>query len=335
MPDARADRDGISVVTPTLGRPEEVRQLLVNLTAQTVLPREVVLVDGAGPEDERTRQVARDTGPTLPFSCRYLRHGGGTAVQRNVGIDAVRGDYVAFIDDDVRLEADCLERMLEVFRDDVERRVGGVAAYVTNQFLDPATSRRWRWYRRLKLFTTYEPGRYDFATGYPINRYLRPPHDGLVEIDFMSTSCALWRRGVFDAGLRFAEFFTGYGVLEDAHLALRARRRWRLLEAGRARCVHLRSPRSRVDQRQIGRMSAVNYRYVFVDLVPERTLRQEIRFWRVQLFDLLRFSAALLRRRDRASLGLVFGKLEGMAQALRLPSVKSPDPVAAGNERTP
>lgn len=308
----------ISVVTPTLGRPDEVRELLANLAAQRTPPREVVLVDGAGPADERTREVVAGVAPALPWPCRYLRHGGGTAVQRNAGIEASTGGLVAFVDDDVRLAEDYFERMLEVFAADPERRIGGVAGYITNQYLEAATSPRWRWYRRLRLFTTYEPGRYDFETGYPINRYLQPPHDGLRDVDFMSTNNAVWRREVFDSGLRFSTFFTGYGVLEDAHFALRASRQWRLVENGRARCEHLRSPRSRVGLRQIGRMSAVNYRYVFIDLVPRRTLRQEARFWRVQLVDLARFCAALVRRPDREGLMLVLGKLEGMARAARM-----------------
>ncbi len=309
----------VSVVTPTLGRPREVRELFENLTEQSHAPLELVLVDGAGPEDDRTRDVLEEVSSDLPWPCRYLRHGGGTAIQRNAGIDACSGDLIALVDDDIRLEKDFLEQMVAAFDADADRKVGGIAGYITNQFLDPETSPRWRWYRRLKLFTTYEPGRYDFETGYPINRYLRPLHDGLVEIDFMGAGCAVWRREVFDSGLRFSEFFTGHGVLEDAHFALHAGRDWRLLENGRARCIHLHL--SQPDPRRLGRQSAVNYRYVFIDAVPRRSLTQEFRFWRVQIVDLLRFFAALLKRPGRAGLALVVGKLEGMvaAAALKVP----------------
>ncbi len=308
----------ISVVTPTLGRPLEVRELLANLSEQSAPPDEVILVDGAGPGDERTRDVVAELAPTLPWPCRYLRRSGGTAVQRNVGIDASEGELVALVDDDIRLDEDFFEQMLAVFAGDRDRSIGGITGYITNQFLDPATSPRWRWYRRLRLFTIYEPGRYDFQSGYPINRYLQPPHVGLKELDFMGAGCAVWRREVFASGLRFADFFTGYAVLEDAHFALRAGRRWRILENGRARCIHLRSPHARAGSRQIARQSAVNYRYVFIDLVPRRTLGQELRFWRVQLVDLLSFGAAFVRRRDRHSLALIAGKLEGIWQAARL-----------------
>lgn len=312
----------LSVVTPTLGRPEEVRGLLEYLRRQTVLPAELILVDGAGDGDERTREVAEMHGASLPFELHYVRQGGGTAIQRNAGIDRATGDFVGLIDDDIRPEPDFFARIAEAFEEDEERRIGGITGYVVNQYLDPTQSRRWRWYRRLKLFTTYEPGRYDFDTGYPINRYLRPPHEEIVEVDFMGAGCAVWRREIFDEGLRFSCFFTGYGVLEDAHLALRAGRRWTLLEHGGAHCRHLRSPHSRVEPRDIARMSAVNYRFVFVDIVPQRSARQEWRFWRVQCIDLLRFAAVFLRNPGRRTWGLVAGKLEGMFRALRLPSPK-------------
>src|SRR5690242_2601506 len=152
----------ISVVTPTLDRPDEVRQLLQNLSAQRHLPLEIILVDGGPPEMRETEHVVRGMMDTLPFRCVYIRKGGGTAIQRNVGIDAAEGEFIAFIDDDMLLEPDFFEVMLELFAQDRTGGVGAIAGYITNQYLDPEKSPRWRWYRRLGLFTTYEPGRFDY-----------------------------------------------------------------------------------------------------------------------------------------------------------------------------
>jgi glycosyltransferase involved in cell wall biosynthesis len=312
----------ISVVTPTLRRPNEVVELLNNLSRQIVLPFEVILVDGAPAEEKETEQVVQSRIPNLPFRCVYVRHSGGTAIQRNAGIDRAGGELIAFIDDDIRLEPEFFERMLEVYAQDAEGRTGGVAGYITNQFLNPDTSPRWKWYRRLHLFRTYEPGRYDFETGYPINRYLQPPHNGLRPIDFMGSNCALWRREVFDGGLRFSPFFTGYGVLEDAHFALRAGRKWKLLECGNARCVHLHAQGGRTSSRLVARKSAVNYRFVFIDLVPQRTAGQEFRFWRVQIFDLLRMCAYAVRNGGSSNWLAALGKLEGIFAAARMKPVQ-------------
>jgi glycosyltransferase involved in cell wall biosynthesis len=313
MPDAM-----LSVVTPTLRRPSHVREMLLNLSAQSLPPAEVVLVDGAPDGENETERVVAEMRPQLPYACIYIRRGGGTAIQRNIGIDAATGDFIAFIDDDIRLEPDFFARMVAAFRADQAKTVGGIAGYITNQHLDPATSARWQWYRRLRLFRTYEPGRYDYQTGYPINRYLQPPHDRLKEIDFMGAGCAVWRRQVFDAGLRFSRFFTDYGILEDAHLALRASRKWKLFELGTAHCIHLRCQISKPNSRKIARKTALNYRYVFVDLVPRRTWGQEFRFWRVQMVDLARILAYAIRRWDRDSVWAAVGKAEGILGAARL-----------------
>jgi glycosyltransferase involved in cell wall biosynthesis len=313
-----AARSTLSVVTPTLQRPQEVAGLLESLTTQVYPPDEVILVDGALPGEIATESLVASLAERLPFRCRYIRHGGGTAVQRNVGIDAATGEFIAFVDDDIRLEPAFFDVIMAAFRADRDRTIGGITGCVANEHLDPMTSRRWRWYRRLRLFTTYEPGRFDFQTGYPINRALQPPHDGQREMDHFGAGSAVWRRAVFDEGLRFSSFFTDYGLLEDAHLALRARSRWRLLECGLARCTHLRSAKSRTNPRQLAWKTAVNYRYVFVDLVPHRTWMQEFRFWRVQAVHLAASVALSLRTRSREDWLDTLGKSEGIIAAIRM-----------------
>lgn len=313
----------ISVVTPTLRRPQEVAELLDNLSKQTILPYEVILVDGAPPEEKETEEVVKEKAPNLPFKVIYIRHGGGTAIQRNVGIDVATGDFIAFIDDDIRLEQNFFEVILRVFENDKDKKIGGIVGYRVNQHFTPSQHRRWIWYKRLRLFSTYEPGRYDFESGYPINANLQPPFSGVRQVDFMTTSCAVWRREVMDAGLRFDPFFSDYGVLEDAHFSLRARRHWELLQCGDARCVHLHSPRGRVNRRKIGYKCVVNYYYVFQDIAGPLSWKQKFRFWRFQVFELLRIVISAVMRCRKDDLLELLGRLEGfiaVARGLSLPS---------------
>ena len=306
----------ISVVTPTFQRPAELLGLLENLSRQIVVPAEVIVIDGAPGEVKATEQVVSQQQPDLPFACHYLRYDRGTAIQRNAGIERATGELVAFIDDDVRLEPDFLEKMAAVFAADKEHIVGGVVGYRTNQHFQAASSERWRWYRRLRLLTTFEPGRYDFQTGYPINANMQPPFTGVKEVDFMTTACAVWRREVFASGLRFDPFFRDYGVLEDAHFALRAGRRWKLLQCGDAKCAELSSPNGRVDRRRVGYKYVVNYYYVFKDVVTPLRLKHKLRFWRYQVFELLRMTASAIRRRRKEDVGEVLGRIEGFCSIL-------------------
>ena len=305
----------VSVVTPTLRRPVEVAELLENLSRQTLLPYELILVDGAPPDETGTEEVVTPLIDSLPYRCHYIRHGGGTAIQRNVGIDRASGQLIALIDDDIRLEPDFLDTIAAAF--EREQKAGGIVGYRANQHFAASESQRWRWYRRLKLLKTYEPGRYDFQTGYPINAHMQPPFSGVRRVDFMTTSCAVWRREVFDSGLRFDPFFRDFGVLEDAHFSLRAGREWELLQCGDARCTHLHSPNGRTDSRRIGYKCVVYYYYVFQDIVRPLTWRHKMRFWRFQLFELLRVGASAVRRRRKTDLMELKGRVEGILAVRR------------------
>jgi glycosyltransferase involved in cell wall biosynthesis len=298
----------VSVVTPTLRRPREVVELLENLGGQSHLPREILLVDGAPLEETATEEAVAALDGSHPFACHYIRHGGGTAIQRNVGIDRATGDLVAFVDDDVRLEPDFLEVMARVFAEAPDGRLGAVVGFRTNKFFPSENSERWRWYRRLRLLRIFEPGRYDRDCGYPINAGMQPPFSGVREVDFMTTACAVWNRRVFDEGLRFDPFFRDYGVLEDAHISLRAGRTWRLLQCGDAHCQELSAPGGRESSRKIGYKGVVNYYYVFKDVEGPLSLGQRFRFWRFQAFDVIRLLGSFVRRRKWGDLEHLLGK---------------------------
>jgi len=303
----------ISIVTPTLDRPSEALELIRNLSEQTRLPYELIIVDGASDVESATETaISKIPVGNIPFCVNYIRCGGGTAIQRNVGIEAARGDFVAFVDDDIRLDVDFFARILAVYAADSRREIGGVVGYRINEHITPATNQRWRWYKALRLLATYEPGRYDFKCGYPINVNLHPPFHGIRPVDFMTSSCAVWRRAVFDRGLRFDFFFRDYGVLEDAHFSLRAGREWSLFQDGDARCVHLHSPRGRADPRGIGYKSVVNYYYVFHDVAGPLSTVQQFRFWRYQLFELFRIAMSALRRLSMDDVHDLRGRIEGI-----------------------
>ena len=58
----------ISIVTPTLYRPDEVMGMLDNLCKQEYLPTEVILVDGALDDETQTRSLVKKINKNLPFN---------------------------------------------------------------------------------------------------------------------------------------------------------------------------------------------------------------------------------------------------------------------------
>jgi len=311
------NRAKISIVTPTFQRPDEVRAFLANVRLQSFQPFEIVIVDGLTETRSETGEVVEEIKKDYPIPINYIRQPGGTAIQRNVGIEAARGELIAFIDDDVRLDPDFLRNIVKAFSAEQNRKVGGIVGYRTNHYFSLNDSQRWRWYKRLKLLSVYEPGRYDFECGYPINTYMQPPFTGTRPVDFMTTACAVWRKEVFETGLRFHPFFRDYGVLEDAHLSLKAGKEWDLLQCGDAVCEELYSQNGRAGRRQIGYKCVVNYYFVFRDIVNPLTAAHKFRFWRYQAFELLRIASSAIRRRNWGDVLDLQGRVEGAVRIFR------------------
>ena len=306
----------ISIVTPTFQRPDEIRAFLASIRLQSLQPFEIVIVDGLTGARSETADVVEEIKKDYPVPINYIRHTGGTAIQRNVGIDAAQGDYIAFIDDDVRLDPEFLLNVFRVFSADVDRKVGGVVGYRRNQFFRLDDSQRWRWYKRLKLLSVYEPGRYDFKCGYPVSNYMQPPFSGTRTVDFMTTACAVWRKEVFESGLRFHPFFRDYGILEDAHLSLKAGKQWDLLQCGDALCDELNSPNGRTGRRQVGYKCVANYYFVFREVVDPLTTAHKFRFWRYQAFELIRIAASAVRRRNWGDVLDLQGRVQAASRIL-------------------
>ncbi len=302
----------ISVVTPTLKRPNEVLGLLDTLKEQNYLPFELILVDGAADDERRTEAVVLPIINNFPFRVRYFRHSGGTAIQRNYGIDRAEGELIAFVDDDVRLFPDFFENIVSVFKNDLKKEIGGITGYKDNLHFKLGERKRWIWYKRLGLLSTYQPGTYDFKTGYPINTNMHPPFSGTRKVDFMTSACTVYRKEVTDSGLRFDMFFRDYGMLEDAHFALRAGKKWKLLQNGDAKCHELVSPGGRENRKKIGFKAVVNYYYVFKSIVGPLNFIQKFRFFRYQLFELFRIFYGWVRYRQSKYLDELIGRFNGL-----------------------
>jgi glycosyltransferase involved in cell wall biosynthesis len=102
----------VSVIIPTLNRPDFLRAALQSVLAQTVGDLEVLVVDDGSAIDPRPVLAALDDG-----RIRYFRHDAnrGEAAARNTGIRNARGAYVAFLDDDDEWLPDKLHLQLDLF----------------------------------------------------------------------------------------------------------------------------------------------------------------------------------------------------------------------------
>ncbi len=125
----------VDVVVPTLGRPGPLADLLVDLAAQTVPPQRVLIIeqDPSGVGSLLAALLARP----WPFAIHHQLVGWvGACRARNLALAAAAGEWIAFLDDDVRLPPDWLAHLLAVA---TAYGVGAVtsAVYMPQQALPP------------------------------------------------------------------------------------------------------------------------------------------------------------------------------------------------------
>ncbi|MCR2765054.1 mycofactocin biosynthesis glycosyltransferase MftF [Microbacterium sp. zg.B48] len=186
--------DQLTVVIPVLGRSAALQRLLSGLQGVRVL-----VVDDGTPEPAATalHQVVASAGAELLRLDRNV----GPASARNAGLGQAETPFVAFVDSDVVVTADALERMLRHFADPELALVGPRVVGTPH----PQT-----WIAR------YENSRASVDLG--IRPALVRPRSA---VSWMSSTCLIGRREVLAAG-----FTAGMRVAEDVDLV------WRLCEQG-------------------------------------------------------------------------------------------------------
>jgi glycosyltransferase involved in cell wall biosynthesis len=114
-----------SLIIPTLGRAVELAEVLASIVNQKRNDIEVIIVDQN--EDARVVPLVEALPSDLPvLHLKLTEKNPSTA--RNAGLDAARGEIIAFPDDDCWYPADLLNRVDAWFRKNIEYSVLAVGA---------------------------------------------------------------------------------------------------------------------------------------------------------------------------------------------------------------
>lgn len=220
----------VSAVVVTYRRPTELASCLATLSQQTVPLREVVVVDNGAATADDARQVCEEAPADL--GVRYvISTTNSLPAARNLGVSQCSGEFVALVDDDVRLASDYLEAALRVFEERPE--AVGVQGYI-----DPGPRPQWR--ERLQhIFGLYhlEPDRCRvlpaISTTYPA------PLTHTVPCEWISGSNQVYRREVLHQ-VKWDERLLKYADGEDLDHSFRVYRRYpgRLFITPEARVEH-------------------------------------------------------------------------------------------------
>ena len=219
----------ISVIVPTYGREEPLRDTLVDVLAQDYPQFETIVVDQTPthePETEACLQEFADAGKIQWFRVNWASLPGA----RNYAVARSSGDIILFIDDDVKLDPGYLKAHARNYIEKPD--VGAVAGRVFDRMkladsggalaietlppeaMDPGIA----WYH-IDLVHTTQPQQVLSARGCNMS----------------------FRRDVFEKyGLRFDERFRGSAVREESDFCLRFRKTgYKIWYDPQASLVHL------------------------------------------------------------------------------------------------
>ena len=103
-------RPAVSIITPTRDRPEAFARAFRSMRAQVWRDWEWVVVDDASVSDYAAEATAEDPRVTLV----RLRQNAGKGGARNAGLDAARGEWIGFLDDDDELLPTALAQLVSM-----------------------------------------------------------------------------------------------------------------------------------------------------------------------------------------------------------------------------
>ncbi len=295
-------RPRLGIIVATRNRSAELRRMLTSLNAQTVKPRQLLIIDSS---DDSLRGLAEEF-PRLALTYVHSLPP-NAARQRNLGLNRIDPDVevTGFLDDDVVLERDALRVLSDFFRS-ASSRVGGAAMNLTNHpRLEFRGLKHSRWAEKLGLYSrangTVLPSGFQTMAG---------TVEADTRVQWLCSTAVFWRREVLRK-LRFDEWFQGYSYLEDLDMSYRAAKTYDLIIVSRARFEHLPS-RNRIGRFEFGTKEVLN-RIHFVRKNPDLSLGKcVLALGARSCLSLFLF----LKRLDRSFLARFLGNLYGFVLAL-------------------
>jgi succinoglycan biosynthesis protein ExoM len=110
---ASSPANSVSLCLATYRRPVQLKLLLEDLTRQTRMPDELIVIDNDAAGSAR-QIVEERVAQGAPFRVHYeIQPVKNISITRNKTVEGASGDWLAFIDDDERAPPEWLERLLE------------------------------------------------------------------------------------------------------------------------------------------------------------------------------------------------------------------------------
>jgi GT2 family glycosyltransferase len=309
-------RGAITVIVPTIGRPESLKRLLESLSAQSCRIDEVIVADGSN-DDQTRATIEHPRWRAAGLVVRRVAVSPPNVVrQREAAIRASDGEMLLFLDDDVVLEQACVEHMLALLQ--ANPNVVAVTADFSNEVW-PQPTRLWQLYLRyiLRLPVDTWQGR---VVG-PLLRFgYNPVPTSPKPMQWLGTGNSMVRRSAYLRAGGFSDFFLHRCTInEDVDLGIKLSRVGGILFSPDARLAHHHAPGGRVPVALAAEDDVYNRFLVMHRTLRFSTLRSSLLIVvYVSIETLSNILGATKRVRLGPTLQLLRGRIRGLMQIGRL-----------------
>jgi GT2 family glycosyltransferase len=256
----------VSVVVPTYCRVDDLSELFGSLLKQTVKPFEVIVVDDT-PDDtisvlcETYKAVFESVGSKLIYVKNPRMR--SLTISRNLGVKLARGELIMFLDSDVILHSDYVEKILEVFGK--YPNALGVQGWILNSGKDKLD----RFSQILNKIFFLDRSAKDSCKFSEYPAILTK----IVNCEHLSGANMTYKRAVFSE-FKFDESLEKYCYMEDVLFSHSVFKKYPkgLYITPYAKCIHKSSETGRVERKELERLKNKHRKYVLVKLFGSKGL---------------------------------------------------------------
>lgn len=219
----------IAFVVATKDRPEELRHMLRSLDRQTHRPDQIVIIDaGTQPLEGVLRNF-----PDLNLTYSKMFPPSATK-QRNFGLTRISPEitHVGFLDDDVELDVNAVEKLL-LFWEDAPSQVAGVALNMGNHPDLVASSLKYLPFT--EWLGLYSKNKGDVLPS-AFQTMIGQVKDNIY-VKWLPTGAVVWQKKIFE-DYQFDEWFRDYSYLEDLDFSYNVGKKFKLMVLAEAKYYH-------------------------------------------------------------------------------------------------
>ena len=213
----------IAFIVPTMDREHDLIRMLQSLEDQTVLPSQVIIVDGG------YKKVDHIIKKFPLIEIEYTRvFPPSLAKQKNAGVKKINNDItlVGYLDDDLEFYPDSVSNMLD-FCDGANTEYGGAAFAVTNINREVGVLRKF-------LHIDSEQLGKVFSNGF-VSMLDNP--EKTTDVDWLYGGATVWKKEVIK-NYKYDEWYQGSGFMEDIDFSYNIRQKYNLIVLAEARVQH-------------------------------------------------------------------------------------------------